>query len=86
MKVVGLPFNAPDSVVQEQVELFGGKVKSTPVLETYRDAPGGGRTMGTGGTEWTLVHRPSPWAHTTSWMGPGVELPTQAMSKHVPGP
>ena len=39
MKVVGLPFNAPDSVVQEQVELFGGKLKGTPVLQTYRDGP-----------------------------------------------
>ena len=30
MMVVGLPFNAPDSVVHEQVELFGGKVKGRP--------------------------------------------------------
>ena len=39
MKVFGLPFNAPDSVVQEQVEMFGDKLKSTtPILETYKES------------------------------------------------
>ena len=28
MKVFGLPFNAPNSVVQEQVELYGDKLKN----------------------------------------------------------
>ena len=76
MMVVGLPFNAPDSIVHEQVELFGGKVKGTPVQGTYRDGPW---------TQWTLVDRPCPWAPTTSWMELGVELPTQATSKNVQG-
>ena len=27
MRVIGLPFNAPDSIVEEYVEMFGGQVK-----------------------------------------------------------
>ena len=46
IKVVGKPFSSPDSVVQEQVELFGGKIKGTPVLETYRDGPWRGQYNG----------------------------------------
>ena len=37
--VVELPLNAQDSAVKEQVELFGGKIKGTPVLESHRDGP-----------------------------------------------
>ena len=46
MMVVGLPFSAPDSVFHEQVDLFGGKVKGTPVQGIYRVGPWRGQYSG----------------------------------------
>ena len=46
MMVVGLPFNAPDSLVHEQVELFDGKVKGNPVQGTYKVGPWRGQYNG----------------------------------------
>ena len=37
MRVIGLPLNAPDSIVEEYVEMFGGMVKGPPRMGTHTE-------------------------------------------------
>ena len=39
MRVMGLPFNAPDSIVEEYVEMFGGYVKGPPRMGVHSEGP-----------------------------------------------
>ena len=46
MRVLGLPFNAPDSIVEEYVEMFGGVVKGPPRMGIYTQGPWRGQWNG----------------------------------------
>ena len=46
MRVIGLPFNAPDSIVEEYVEMFGGQVKGAPRMGVYTEGPWRGQWNG----------------------------------------
>ena len=46
MRVLGLPFNAPDSIVEEYVEMFGGRVEGQSKMATYSEGPWRGQWNG----------------------------------------
>ena len=46
MRVLGLPFNAPDSIVEEYVEMFWGVVKGPPIMGIHSEGPWRGQWNG----------------------------------------